>query len=288
MHFFCWICAQTSDCSPTVSNCSFQNWCSSKHGVVGWQIAIPLNTFTCMTLLACRNSIMLRCAWCHCWNCESCLPACWTVSTSPSQNLLFVSISRWVHPRYTWSVISWFFKIDFVHQLYQMGFKLASLPAIFSLPRTLKDIRHFPMHISAFPSYYSFPSFLSQNFCEFFIPTMTLVMDVRTSFFPMLPQELSYCSMILGFEIVVGVPKLLGTLFPVILTLLKHLQFLKQHCWLRLRNLAVSKLHLTVFGSSHMRCRRTFFSEYCIGSWIILHCVTCNATRTLCLCNLGS
>ena len=40
--------------------------------------------------------------------------------------------------------------------------------------------------------------------------SIILVVDVRTSFSPMIPQDLVYYPMILGFDSVVSVSKLLG------------------------------------------------------------------------------
>ena len=75
------------------------------------------------------------------------------------------------------------------------------------------------------------PILLPTELLRVFVPTMILLMDVCTSFCPMVPQDPSCCPMILGFEIVVCVSKLLGIPF--------YLCMLKQHRWLRLRNLAV-------------------------------------------------
>ena len=80
-------------------------------------------------------------------------------------------------------------------------------------------------------------------------------MDVRTSFIPMVPQDLSCCPILGGFEIVVCVSKLLGILFPVILTILKHLPvllecMLRHHRWVRLPILAVANFHLILWQQS--------------------------------------
>ena len=65
---------------------------------------------------------------------------------------------------------------------------------------------------------------------------------------------------------------------PVIFPILDHLPFFHSVCWNSIAGFACafwqSRNYIWYNGNSHVRCRRTLFSENCIGSWTILHGIT--------------
>ena len=109
--------------------------------------------------------------------------------------LLCTSLSRCVHPRYTWSVI-------------RIGSSKSSLLSAIFHPRKLIEISHVFNAYVGIHIVVLFPSFFQQLFCEFSLPQQSCFRGVHTRVLVMAPQDLSLCPMIWGFEIVVCVSKL--------------------------------------------------------------------------------
>ena len=94
-----------------------------------------------------------------------------------------------------------------------------------------------------------FPILLLTELMRVVVPTIILLMDVRTRVPQIVPQALVCFPTSMGFGNVVSVSKFARATWQ-------------------------SRNYIEYFGCCHVRRRGALFSEYRIGSWIILHCIT--------------
>ena len=116
---------------------------------------------------------------------------------------------------------SWFFKIDFAHQLFPHGFQTSfCLPVIFTtIYLKLIEISYIFDAKNKHSILVFSPIVLLTELLRVLVHTFFLRMDVRTSFFPVVPQDLSMLSHDLALRDHVCISKLLDIQLRVILTI---------------------------------------------------------------------
>ena len=108
--------------------------------------------------------------------------------------------------------------------LFHIGFKQAFLSAIYKNGHKMQEHSHFFDAHTSIPFLILFPILLITELLRVFVPTTILLMDVRTSFLTMVPQDLK-C---LVFESVASASEVLGMQLPMISTIFEHLPFLPE------------------------------------------------------------